>query len=361
MKQERDMIPLPIPDPQKEHAYVGAKVQSRYWNLPRNLPWILFPILGGVTFLTTFDELRFPLPILATAAAALSGLLIARWLATKIPTWNQSRRENIRKRAQDEFIGQFRALENEFQGVVAEVERFRKVVKGKSYRLYVERARAAERCMRFPPAKVDLFFDEMPGAVAELRDSMEVLVNEVEGDPAAVTAYQPDLISRVNSFGKRVAAGNVIDCYRASRELEELLDALEKRHSPFAFTEIISQLREQVQQCRDEILSDPKREAVWRDIQYKDEALREQRRHNRAMEEAAEEEAEAARDQAEAALEQVTLARIRNEQQDEQNELLRKQVSAQQVTAVGTAATAFYTRKGANATREIADRPTTDN
>ena len=358
------MTPLCSPDSQKENAYVAESVCNR-WFVPRSLPWALVPLLGGVAFLATVDEWDYPIPIISAVAAALVGLLIARLLTARIPTWNQGRRENIQRRAREEFNSRFQSFKKEFSGVVAEVEQFQRAINAKSYWLYVERARAAQRYKRLlqhgtQPAQFDSFFDEMPNALSELQETVKSLLHEVEADPSAVTAYQPDLLNRVSSFENRMAAGNILDSYRASRELEDLFDALENRDSPFNFVEVISRLREHVYQCRDKILSDPSREAVWRDIQHKDETLRETIRTNKKREEADEAVAEAARDQAKSARQQVKLHEQHNEHIREQNELLRQQKNAQLATAAAAVGTLVYTRKAANATREMADRSSED-
>ena len=353
-------VALPPPDSQKERAYITDKVHSRYWHMPQGLPWIGVPLLGIVTYVATADKFRSLIPIYLTAAAVVIAVMIAYPLTTKIPNWNRTRRADVETRARAEFNERYTSFKREYEAAIATIQRFRDAVDTRSYNLYVERARAANPRKLLDSRHAEGLFDSTPTVITKLQESMEILVQEVESDPCAVGAYRPDLLTRIESLENRAAAGNILDTYRATKDIEEILTELEERGSPFDFAMTASLLRERVQQCRDEILADPNRETVWRDIEHKDLALNEKRRHNRAMEEAAEAEAEAAREQAQAAREQVALAQERNERLREQNKLLREQRNAQIVTAAGTTATALYTRKAANALRDMSDDSTSN-
>jgi hypothetical protein len=344
------MTCLPLPNPEKRQAYVVSIVRKRYWSVPRGLPWIVVPLLGIATF-ATVDEPNFLIDILCVLPAAICGIFIARLVAARIPAWNEARREDVETRAREEFQRSFETLQKEFRKVIAQIHQFSDAISSASYRVYVERAQAAQRAITsFSHRQLDSFFDDTPHVVLSCHEFLQELIHEVELDPSAITAYQPDLLDQIEHLERRVAAGNVLDSYYACRNLRELFAALNDRDSPFNFAQTLTLLEERAQQCRDQMLSDPARESVWREIQYKDEELQETYRHHQVMEAAAEAEAEAAREQAEASREQVTLA-------EERNELLREQRNAQRAVAVGAAATAWYTRKTANAVREIADRP----
>jgi len=345
------MTCLPLPDPEKYHAFVVSMVRKRYWSVPRGLPWIVVPLLAiGIVF-ATVDKPNLLIDILCAVPAAICSIFVARIIAARIPAWNQARLENVETRAREEFQRSFETVQKEFQKVIAELHHFSGAISSASYRVYVERAQAAQRAITsFSRHQLDEFFNDTPHVVISGHEFLRELIREVESDPSAINAYQPDLLDQIEHLEGRVAAGNILDSYYACRSLHELFAALNDRDSPFDFARTLALLKERAQQCRDQILSDPARESVWREIQYKEEELQETYRYHQAMEAAAEAEAEAARELVEASREQVTLA-------EERNELLREQRNAQRAMAVGTAATAWYTRKTAKAVREIADRP----
>lgn len=333
---------LPAPDRQKEDDYVADRERRLFWNIPPALSWLGMPLLGAVAATAATSTMDLPIPPIAGLAAAVLGLLLGRRIAGRIPQWNDTRHKAFVASSRKEFHEEFKATSKKFEQLAAHVEQLRQAVNAKSYKLYVPRLKTAEQCRGFRDADVEVFYEYTPSVLTGLSDELDHIIRDVESDPRAVTAYAPHLLDKVWQLKGRAAVGNILDCYHLARELDEMFERIADRSSPFDFSPRIQQLREEVQECRDTFLSDPRRERVWREIQYKDERLKEQRRHNKAMEEAAEAEAEAARQTA--ALD------------EERNDLLRQQRDAQRVTAAGTVATALYTRKTANAARELADR-----
>lgn len=359
------MTPLPSPDSQREVDYVATRVRRKYWAFPPLLCWLLFPLLSGAIAGVVATNLDFPIPVRAGlpiavwagVAAALAGLLLGGFLARRVPAWNRARSQRIAADAGTEFRMRFQALKKRFEGVNADVGQFRKAVNAKQYQTYVERAKVTTRLREFAKADdLDLFFDSVPITISELLESVEELILEIESDPKSVTAYEPDLFDRVESLGRRAAAGNVVDCYQAVQELEPVLDGLKRRKAPFNLATAVKRLKTQVEDYRDQILSDPHREAVWRDLKVQDEV----KRHNDAMEKAAEAQAEAAEALAEAAQAHAEAARKQAASVEEQNEILRKQLAAQRANAIGTAANALYTRKLANLEQSKKDRQPSD-
>jgi hypothetical protein len=355
------MTPLPTPCSKREAGYVATRVREKYWAFPPLLCWLLFPLLSGVIAAVIAGNLDLPIPVWAGfpiavwagSAAVLAGLLLGGFLARRVHAWNHARSQRIAAAASTEFRTRFKALTKGFEGVVADVGHLRKAVNAKLYRSYVERAKVTTRLREFAKGDdLDLFFDSVPIAISELLESVEELILEVESDPKAITAYEPDLFDRIEYLGRRAAAGNVVDCYQAVQDLEPLLDGLRRRDVPFNFGTAVKRLKDQVQEYRDQILSDSRREAVWRDLQVQDEV----KRHHEAMERAAEAQAEAAEALAEAAEAQAEAARKQAVSVQEQNEILRKQLAAQRANAAGTVAGALYTRKLANLEQDKKDR-----
>jgi hypothetical protein len=366
------MTPLPIPDSQREVDYVATRVREKYWAFPPLLCWLVFPLLCGVIAAVIATNLDFPIPVWVGlpiavwvgTAAAIAGLLLGGFFARRVPAWNRARSKRIAAEASTEFRTRFQALTKGLESIAADVVHFRKAVNAKLYQNYVERAKVTSRLSKFAKADdLDLFFDSVPISVSELMESVEELILEVESDPEAVTAYEPDLFDRIEYLGRRAAAGNVVDCYQAVKELEPILDGLKRRDVPFNLGTAAKRLKDQVQECRDQILSDSHRESVWMDLQVQDEV----KRHHEAMERAAKAQAkaaealaEAAEAQAEALEAQAEAARKQAVSVQEQNEILRKQLAAQRANAVGTAANALYTRKLANLEQSKKNRQSSD-
>ncbi len=359
------MTPLPSPDSQREVDYVATRVRRKYWAFPPLLCWLLFPLLSGAIAAVIASNQDFPisawagLPIAfwVGVAAALAGLLLGGFLARRVPAWNRARSQRIAADATTEFRTRFQALKKGFEGVNADVGQFRKAVNAKQYQSYVERAKVTTRLRDFAKADdLDLFFDSVPITISELMESVQALILEVESDPKAVTAYEPDLFDRIEYLGRRATAGNVVDCYQAVHDLEPLLDGLQRRRTPFNLGTAVKRLKNQVQEYRDQILSDRHREAVWMDLKAQDEV----ERHHDAMERAAKAQAEAAEALAEAAEAHAEAAQKQAASVEEQNEILRKQLAAQRANAVGTAANALYTRKLAKLEQSKMDRETSD-
>ncbi|HSY49309.1 MAG TPA: hypothetical protein VLC46_10895 [Thermoanaerobaculia bacterium] len=340
-------------------------MREKYWAFPPLLCWLLFPLLSGVIAAVIASSVDFPIPVWAGlpiavwagAAAGLAGLLLGGFLARRVPAWNRARSQRIAADGGIEFRTRFQALTKRFEGVAADVGHLQEAVNAKLYGSYVERAKVISRLRELAKADdLDLFFDSAPIAISELMESVQELILKVESDPKAVTAYEPDLFERIEYLGRRTAAGNVVDCYQAVQELEPLLEGLKRRNAPFNLGTAVKRLKNQVQQYRDQILSDPHRDAVWRDLQVQDEV----KRHHDAMEREAKAQTEAAQALADAAEAHAEAARKQAASVEEQNEILRKQLAAQRANAAGTVANALYIRKLANLEQSKRDRETSD-
>jgi len=101
-------------------------------------------------------------------------------------------------------------------------------------------------------------------------------------------------------------------------------------------------LTDQAQAVKDQVLSDPRQEGIWREERHRNKMLKRQRRHDEAMEAAAEAEAAAKEAEAESAREGV--------------EIMKQQRNAERITAGATVIAAVQTRKLAKATQEINER-----
>lgn len=340
------MASLPFPDPHREADFVTSRVDEGYRKLPVEIAWVVFPLAGALIAGFCASSFALPIPFLLAAVGLIAGILLAARLVREMPAQEVVRLERFREAARKDFHQQFAKFLHEYDGFSQAVDEFALVTRSKSYRLYVKHANAA---LRKKPSRKDwtLFYREIPQGVSELVELLFQSVAAVEMDSSAVTAYAPHLLERIAYLQKRAEVGNILDCYRAATDLETLLNELRGRHEPFDFADTVSSLSEQVQSVRDQFLADPRREALWREIQHRDEQLRERRRHNEAIEEAAEAEAEAAQRAAEAEVRQANAA-------DEENVLRRQQRNADYVVAAASTATAVYARKTAKATEELA-------
>lgn len=319
-----------------------AEVKDRYWEIPRGPLWVAPPVLAGTIALAATGALDWPIRAAVVAGAAAAGSWVGAYIAARLPSWNRARRERLTDRVRAEFRAQSEMLESDFDRATEALEDLRQAVVAKSYPDYLLRAGAVDQVQALLTKDFSVVFGDMPSVVSELGRAAEALVREVEEDPLGASVYEPSILERIEGMKARAAAGNILDCYRASKDLEEMLGHLSRRNRPFDLSVSVRRLKDEWQACRDHFLADPRHEAVWREIQEKDERLEEERRHNEAMEEAAGARAEAAR-------QQVAL-------DAERNRLLRQQRNAERAIAVGTAATTYYTRKGANAARETAKR-----
>ena len=351
----------------KERDYIATQLQQGYRSLPRGIAWVIVPLAPAVAYLVVADDARFPTPVDIAVASALLGLAVALLLYSWIPRWNERRREAIRVRATYEFRNKFEAANRDLAKMVASVDTLGNTVVARHYSLYVDRATATACCDEFTLKYLPVLFDELPPVVVSLQQSRDALFRDVEADPAAVTVYEPEVLDLLSHFEARCAAGNLLDAYHACQEVSALLAELEERQSPFDFARVIRQLKQRVQRCRDDVLADPRSEAVWRDIEHKDKILRERQRNNQALENEARQQTEAvqaaaewAQVQAEAAERQAEAEERQADSAEESNQILRKQATALQATAVGTAVTAWQTGKTAKATKRIADHMSVD-
>ncbi len=334
------MASLPAPSSHKENEYVTARVRERCRALPPQLCWIIVPIAAGIVGLVAASELRRPIPFYVGGGAVILGVVLGGALARNVPEWNATRRARHIATARQEFHDRFATFAHTCERMEDRVRLLKEAVAAKSYGLYLKRAKALEPWQSDVRKNLTRFYDNLPDGPFDLAESGQHVIAAIESDPNAVAAYEPRLFEKIERLRLRAVALNTIDCYRASREIEPLLAHLASRSKPFNFAPIVRRLQEQVQEYRDYLLADPGRARLWSELLDKDERLDEDRRHNEAMEEAAEARAEAAR-------EQTRLA-------SERNDILRQQRNAQGVSAAGTVATAYYTRRSARAAERIA-------
>jgi len=329
------MAAIPL-DFQKETDFIEVYVQEHYREMPPGLAWFLVPLLGAIVAAVAFGNLDALIATLLSLAGAAVGLLIARSVVLRAPAWNNTRREKRMASARANFRGRFDAFVKKFERLVTAVEQLQKAIDAKSYRLYLQLMEAVGQCRDATKTDLDLLFVSMPYALSQLSESVEGLIREVESDPMTVTAYEPDLLVMVEFIRQRAAKKNVIDCYRGCKEIEPIFRELSQRHTPFDLATDVMRLRSQVQEYRDELLSDPHCETVWRDLQVMDARLAEEHRHNEVVEEqkevrndelrrqsdAMEKAAEAAEGLTEATRQQAAVDK-------ERNEILREQRRAE--------------------------------
>jgi hypothetical protein len=226
---------------------------------------------------------------------------------------------------------------------------FEITVGSRSYSKYEGIAKSLLDDLKRLHTEAEPLFVADPQCLSELEVQVRELIARVESDPGSVTAYESDILKQLTFLKARAAAGDVSAWFWAADQFDQILDRIRCRTSPFNFVDEIDALNNQAHLVRDQVVSDPGRQAILLKLEHDDAELKELRRHHEAMEEQAEAKADAARDLAEEAKVQTELKR-------EHNKILKTHTNPLRVAAGAGVYTAYQTEKLAKAAQETNER-----